>query len=190
MSSTSISFLNLCRVAQLLPCCSDLVTKIMFPSHQLRFNYAFESTMEICSSFRCAYDSQFDLWRCPLISFVWHLRLSGKFDESLVRIYCRQILLGLQYLHKNNIVHRDIKGKTNAMSPSHPCPVSAFAVWCFVVCQVHSRLRVACCVAGGNILVDTSGVCKLADFGARCVLFLDCYLCLAIPFFALQSYMP
>lgn len=52
----------------------------------------------------------------------------GSFSEPLVRIYTRQILLGLQYLHRHDIVHRDIKG--------------------------------------ANILVDPSGVCKLADFGA------------------------
>lgn len=38
------------------------------------------------------------------------LKKFGPFREEVVRNYTRQILLGLQYLHDHNIVHRDIKG--------------------------------------------------------------------------------
>ncbi|KAK4266383.1 hypothetical protein QN277_027317 [Acacia crassicarpa] len=34
----------------------------------------------------------------------------GSFPESVIKKYTKQLLLGLEYLHQNGIIHRDIKG--------------------------------------------------------------------------------
>jgi serine/threonine protein kinase len=38
------------------------------------------------------------------------LREFGKLEENVIARYTQQVLLGLRYLHKQRIVHRDIKG--------------------------------------------------------------------------------
>eukprot|EP00929_Paragymnodinium_shiwhaense_P118465 TRINITY_DN9038_c0_g1_i1.p1 TRINITY_DN9038_c0_g1~~TRINITY_DN9038_c0_g1_i1.p1 ORF type:complete len:563 (+),score=87.29 TRINITY_DN9038_c0_g1_i1:153-1841(+) len=40
------------------------------------------------------------------------LQQFGSFDEALVAVYCKQLLLGLEYLHTRDpvVIHRDVKG--------------------------------------------------------------------------------
>lgn len=37
------------------------------------------------------------------------LKEYGPFDEETIKYYAKQILLALEYMHKKNIIHKDIK---------------------------------------------------------------------------------
>ncbi|KAI8369442.1 uncharacterized protein BYT42DRAFT_584491 [Radiomyces spectabilis] len=56
------------------------------------------------------------------------LSKSGKFDEPLVRFFTRQILLGLEYLHHRNVLHRDIKAGNILLDQNGVCKITDFGL--------------------------------------------------------------
>lgn len=67
------------------------------------------------------------------------------FSERIIRNYTKQILEGLQYLHANNVIHRDIKGANILVDRDGVCKLSDFG-GAKVVCdqmefQKHSSFK-------------------------------------------------
>lgn len=50
----------------------------------------------------------------------------GKLNEKVVRRYTKDILKGLEYLHVNNIIHRDIKGANILVDNNGKCKLADF----------------------------------------------------------------
>ncbi|CAK9442388.1 uncharacterized protein LODBEIA_P61310 [Lodderomyces beijingensis] len=56
------------------------------------------------------------------------LKSYGQFDEELVRFITKQVLLGLEYLHSNNIIHRDLKADNLLLDLDGTCKISDFGI--------------------------------------------------------------
>lgn len=78
------------------------------------------------------------------------LMKAGNFDEMQIAIILREVLKGLEYLHSERKLHRDIKGRFTSRHFSS----------LLLLFQFFNILKIA-----ANVLLSEQGDVKLADFG-------------------------
>lgn len=52
----------------------------------------------------------------------------GRFEENLIKFFTGQILQGLEYLHSNNVQHRDLKSDNILVDANGVCKISDFGI--------------------------------------------------------------
>ena len=58
----------------------------------------------------------------------YHIFMNKKFSESQSKFFCANVILGLEYIHKNNIIHRDIKPENLVLDSNGYLAITDFGV--------------------------------------------------------------
>ena len=74
-------------------------------------------------------------------SIVSLLRQFGPFTEAVVVTYTKMIGSALEHLHRNDVIHRDVKGANVLVDVDGICKVCDFGVCTFFSASIRARKR-------------------------------------------------
>ena len=95
----------------------DLMVKINSPFIvNIKFAFQDDSRLYIVSDFMQGGD------------MFYHLHYNKKFDEPRAKFYIIELILGLEFLHKNSMIYRDLKPENILMDPTGHLKISDFGL--------------------------------------------------------------